>query len=103
MITSDLNPDRSTQYRDTDPEKLRDQLNENWRQLRLLRTAVADRDTIIGTLHESVRLRDQAVKALKTRVKITSKLWPLVYAAVGGACAKGLELLVVHTLFGAVK
>lgn len=122
IVSSDVNPDRSSQYQlvsETEhgdsveilvlnkatgrKQKLIDQLNENWRQLRLLRTAVADRDTIIGTLHESIRTRDQAVKALKTRVKISNKVWPLVYAAIGAICAKGLELLVIYNFFGAVK
>jgi hypothetical protein len=84
----DENPDRSVQYKDTDPAKLRDQLNENWRQLRLLRTAVSDRDEVIGTLHGSIHRRDEVIAAQAKSIKLFNRARPLMYAAIGAVSAE---------------
>lgn len=88
------NPDRSKQYTDASPVKLRDQLNENWRQLRLFKTALQDRDEVINTLHQSIRQRDEAIDGLHKRIALMNRIRPLVYAAIGGAVAKLAELLI---------
>src|SRR5579863_10364886 len=99
------NPDRSQQYRDASPQVLRDQLNENWKQLRILGTAVADRDRVIGTLHKSVEERDTTIGLLNGRLRYSKIRVALLYALVGGAAAKGAEvgaLALVHLISKAV-
>jgi|SRR5579862_397319 len=90
------NPDRSSQYTDISVEKVREQLNENWKQLRLFARAVADRDRVIDELHGSIARRDEAIaerdKTIKT-IKLMSKVKVAVlYSLVGGAAAKGIEV-----------
>jgi hypothetical protein len=82
-VPESTNPDRKNQYRDSSPAVLRDQLNENWRQLRILSAAVGDRDRIIASQHLSISERDTTIKLLNSR---------LLYALVGGAAAKGAEV-----------
>jgi hypothetical protein len=99
------NPDRKNQYRDASPVVLRDQLNENWRQLRILSTAVADRDRTIGALHKSVEERDTTIGLLNGRLRYSKIRVALLYALVGGAAAKGAEvgaLALVHAISKAV-
>jgi hypothetical protein len=80
----DDKPDRSAFHKDTSPSVLLYQLNENWRQLRLVRRAVADRDDIIGQLHEAIRARDRMITAQTAALKLRNWLRPLGYALVGG-------------------
>ena len=86
--------DRSTQYMDTDPEKLRDQLNENWRQLRLFKAALQDRDEVINELHGSIRKRDQLISNQEKRIKLMNRLRPLIYAGIGSVVAKVADVLI---------
>lgn len=92
------NPDRHTQYTDASPEKLRDQLNENWRQLRIFGVAIADRDRTIDSLHKSVAERDTTIQLLNGRLRLSKVRVALLYALVGGAAAKGSEALVMALL-----
>jgi hypothetical protein len=91
-VPESVNPDRKHQYRDASPVVLRDQLNENWRQLRILSTAVTDRDKIIGDLHSSVKERDETIELLNGRLRYSKVKVALLYALVGGAAAKGAEV-----------
>ena len=86
--------DRSAQYQDASPSKLLDQLNENWRQLRLFGLAVADRDRAIDSLHKSIAERDKAISRLNSRLRFAKVRVALLYALVGGIAAKGAEELV---------
>lgn len=86
------NPDRSRQYEDSDPRKLKDQLNEAWRQMRLFTRAVADRDAVINSLHASIHQRDKSIGLLQKSLRLANRTWPLIYAAVGAAAAKLAEL-----------
>jgi hypothetical protein len=88
------NPDRRESYRCADPVTLRDQLNENWRQLRLMGRALADRDAIIGKQHQSIRARDVTIAELQKRLKLSNRFWPLLYAMAGGAVAETAKLLI---------
>lgn len=94
-------PDRSRQYRDASPEKLRDQLNENWRQLRVFAAAVADRDRVIDSMHKSVAKRDETIKLQNQRLRLNKIKVALLYSLVGGAAAKGAEagiMALVHVI-----
>jgi len=82
------NPDRSQQYIDATPEKLRDQLNENWRQLRLFRAALSDRDQVIGELHNSISQRDELIASQNKKLILMNRLRPLLYACIGGAVSE---------------
>jgi hypothetical protein len=93
------NPDRHTQYTDASPEKLRDQLNENWRQLRIFGVAIADRDRAIDGLHKSVAERDTTIKLLNGRLRLAKVRVALLYALVGGIAAKGAEVSVMALLY----
>ena len=102
----DDKPDRSTQYRETDPVKLRDQLNENWRQLRMLRAALADRDEVIATLHNSIAKRDDVIQAQAKSIKLRNRAWAVIYAGIGGAAASLATLggqAFVKLILGGVK
>jgi predicted RNase H-like nuclease (RuvC/YqgF family) len=89
------NPDRSLQYRDTSPTALLDQLNENWKKLRLVERAVGDRDRVIQQLQRSIAERDKAIKGLNTRLRFAKVKLILLYSLIGGVAAKGAEELVV--------
>jgi hypothetical protein len=89
------NPDRSKQYTDTNPATLLSQLNENWKRVRIVESAVADRDRIIDRLHGSVAERDTTIRLLNSRLRLSKVRVALLYALVGGAAAKGIEALVV--------
>jgi predicted RNase H-like nuclease (RuvC/YqgF family) len=88
------NPDRSNQYTDASPTKLRDQLNENWKQLRIFARAVADRDRTINALQTSLEERDKVIKRLKGRLSFARVRIALLYALVGGIAAEGAKVLV---------
>jgi len=94
------NPDRSHQYTDANPEKLRDQLNENWRQLRLFKAALSDRDQVIGELHESIIRRDKLIGSLNQKLALTNRLRPLAYAAIGGMAAELVKWAMERLLKG---
>jgi hypothetical protein len=79
---------------DADPQKLLDQLNENWRQLRLFKTAMADRDQVISELHNSIHQRDEAIKGLNKTIKLSNRIRPLVYAALGAAIPELIKLAI---------
>jgi hypothetical protein len=89
------NPDRSLQYRDTSPDALLNQLNENWKKLRLVERAVGDRDRVIQQLQSSIAERDKAIKGLNTRLRFAKVKLILLYSLIGGVAAKGAEELVV--------
>lgn len=94
-------PDRSGQYQDASPKVLRDQLNENWKQLRILKAAVSDRDRQIDSLHTSVRERDTTIGLLNGRLRYSKVRVALLYALVGGAAAEGAKegvLALLHWL-----
>jgi cell division protein FtsL len=91
-VPESTNPDRKNQYRDSSPAVLRDQLNENWRQLRILSAAVGDRDRIIASQHLSISERDTTIKLLNSRLSYSKIRVALLYALVGGAAAKGAEV-----------
>jgi gamma-glutamyl phosphate reductase len=98
-------PDRSRQYRDASPEKLRDQLNENWKQLRVFAAAVADRDRVIDSMHKSLAERDKTIKLQNERSvaqeRVNKIKVALLYSLVGGAAAKGAEagiMALVHVI-----
>ena len=95
----DEKPDRSAQYKQTNPAVLVDQLNENWRQLRLLRAAVSDRDEVIATLHGSIAERDKMIAAQETKMKLLNRVRPFVYATIGGAVTKMGELGFMYLFF----
>ena len=86
------NPDRSSQHTDTDPRILRDQLNENWRQLRLFKRALEDRDETISTLHEAITKEKEINAALVVKLKMANRLRPWIYGIIGGAVAKLADL-----------
>jgi hypothetical protein len=106
----DDNPDRSQQYklkknspaavvvntRTGEEQLLVDQVNENWRQLRLFKAALSDRDEVISKLHESIRERDKLNKSLNTRLSLMNKVKPWLYGLFGGAAGKLGELLVIR-------
>jgi hypothetical protein len=96
--TKSSNPDRKNQYRDATPAVLRDQLNENWRQLRIFKIAIDDRDRTIGGLHKSVEERDKTIKLLNGRLRYSKVRVALLYALVGGAAAEGAKEGVVALL-----
>jgi hypothetical protein len=89
------NPDRSLQYHDASPGKLLFQLNENWKQLRLFKLAVADRDKMINRLHQSISEQEKATHDLENRLKYSRVKIALLYSIIGGASAKGVELFVL--------
>lgn len=89
------NPDRSRQYTDSDPAKLRDQLNENWRQLRLFKQALADRDRVVAELHESINRRDKLIGSLNQRLALMNWFRPWLYALLGGIVNELGRFLVV--------
>jgi hypothetical protein len=89
------NPDRSLQYRDTSPDALLNQLNENWKKLRLVERAVGDRDRVINELHGSIAERDKAITRLNTRLRFAKVKLILLYSLIGGIAAKGAEELVI--------
>lgn len=109
MKYDDNNPDRSSQYQLAHPsdaltvvnvktgtrQQLLDQVNENFRQMRLLRTAVHDRDTVVATLHGEIHKRDEMIDTQNTHIKLLNRLRPLLYAGIGGGIAKLVEMGVV--------
>lgn len=97
-VDTEDNPDRSKQYTDATPEKLRDQLNENWRQLRLFKSALSDRDRVIAELHGSISTRDEHIDSLNARLKLMNRVRPLLYAGLGGAVAKLGDFLITKLL-----
>lgn len=97
------NADRKSSYTDASPSKLRDQLNENWRQLRLFARAVGDRDRVIGELHKSIEARDQTIKLQNGLLALSKVKVKLLYGLVGGAAFKGVEALAVAALHHFVK
>jgi hypothetical protein len=84
--------DRSQQYTDATPERLRDQLNENWRQLRLMKTTVADRDIVIANQQASIAARDLTIKLQNDRNHYTKLKIALRYSVIGGVAAKLAEV-----------
>ncbi len=84
MIMYETNPDRSEQYKDATPQKLLEQLNENWRQLRLFKTAIDDRDRNLDRLHHSISERDETIEGLQKALRLRNRLWPIVYSVLGG-------------------
>ena len=94
-------PDRKVFFTDTHPVTLRDQLNENWRQTRLIGRAITDRDQMIADMRDSIQKLRDVNTALQKRLKLASRIWPLIYAAVGGVGAQLAKLAVdygVHRL-----
>lgn len=89
------NPDRSSQYRDASPSKLLDQLNENWKQLRIFAAAIGDRDRTIDQLYSSLAERDKAIEALNGRLRYAKVRLVLLYSLIGGIAAKGAEVAVI--------
>src|SRR5580765_3392662 len=108
----DVDPDRSFQYKLAEDsasvkvvnkstgkkEQLVDQLNENFKQVRLLRAALSDRDEVIATLHGSIAQRDKVIEQQAKSIKLRNRVRTLVYAVLGGASAKLIELLFVWTV-----
>ena len=97
--------DRSSQYTDTSPAQLLHQLNENWKKLRLLELAVADRDRVIdqlhgsiAELHDSVGERDETIKLLHARLRYARVRVILLYSLVGGIAGEGVHVLVKNIL-----
>ena len=94
------NPDRSRDPKfrreNATTSALMDQLNEAWRQMRLLGRAVTDRDRIIDQLHQSIHEREATISALHKRLRLSNRARPFIYAAAGGACAKIAEIAVSH-------
>jgi hypothetical protein len=105
-VDAEENPDRSHQYKVADDsaqvtvvntrtgsrQKLIDQVNENWRQLRLFKAALSDRDRVIAELHESIFRRDKLIGSLNQKLALMNRIRPLVYACIGAAAAKLAEL-----------
>jgi hypothetical protein len=87
---------QASSYKNASPEVLRDQLNECWTQLRTFKRAVADRDRSIDQLTKSLAARDLIVARLRKRLKYARVRIALLYAIVGAAVAKTLELIVMH-------
>jgi len=87
------NPDRSSQYTDATPAKLRDQLNENWKQLRIFGRTVADRDRVIDQLHTSLEERDIVIDRLKNRLRFAGVRIAVLYALVGGIAGEGAKVI----------
>lgn len=104
------NPDRSAQYRLDGIDIVNvnsgarysvvDQLNENFRQLRLMRTALSDRDQVISELHDSIHKRDETIGKLNQKLKQMNRLRPVAYAALGAVVAKFAELGFGWLVFG---
>jgi hypothetical protein len=106
VIDAEENPDRSHHYKVTDDsaqvivvntktgerQKLIDQLNENWRQLRLFKAALSDRDKVIAELHESIARRDKMIAAQNHKLALMNRLRPVAYACIGAAIGKISEL-----------
>jgi hypothetical protein len=88
----DDNPDRSKYYQDAAPGKLLDQLNECWRQLRLFKEAVADRDRNLDRNLQAIEEQRKLIKSLRQALKLTNRLWPLIYALSGAILGKLAEL-----------
>jgi predicted RNase H-like nuclease (RuvC/YqgF family) len=105
-VDADDNPDRSNQYKVAEDsaqvtvvntktggrQKLIDQVNENWRQLRLFKTALSDRDRVIAELHQSIFKRDTMIGRLNQKLALMNRVRPLVYGCIGAAVAKLAEL-----------
>jgi hypothetical protein len=94
----DPSVDRRKQYTDPTPEKLLQQLNENWRQLRIFQSAVGDRDRVISEQHEQIRTRDQLIKRQNTMLKYAKIRLALLYSLVGGVAFKGAEVFMLSVL-----
>lgn len=89
------NPDRSSQYKDATPAKLLDQLNENWKQLRIFAAAIGDRDRTIDQLYGSLAQRDKAIDALNGRLRYAKVRLVLLYSLIGGVAAEGAKVLFI--------
>jgi hypothetical protein len=88
----DDNPDRSKYYKNANPDIVLDQLNECWRQLRLFKVAVADRDRNLARNLQAINEQRELIHNLRQALRLTNRLWPLVYALAGGCAAKLAEL-----------
>jgi hypothetical protein len=97
-VTDPVSLDRSSQYTDATPAKLLTQLNENWKQLRLLSAAVADRDKTIDGLYKSLDERDRAIELLNERLRYAKVRLALLYSVIGGIASKVLEVVVLILL-----
>jgi hypothetical protein len=67
-------------------------LNECWRQLRLFKVAVADRDRNLDRNLQAINEQRELIRNLRQALRLTNRLWPLVYALAGGCAAKLAEL-----------
>lgn len=98
------NPDRKGQYKLDGSEIINlktgsrysvvDQLDENFRQIRLFRNALRDRDEVINELHSSIRRRDEVIAGQNSKLKLTNRLRPWIYGILGGAVAKLGDLFI---------
>lgn len=90
------NPDRSGQYKQRSDGMVEnvhfgtlqhpiDQLNEAFRQIRLMRTALRDRDEVIAELHGAIKKRDHLITELTTSIKLSNRARPFLFAFFGGA------------------
>lgn len=111
MTDNKENPDRSRHYKlkgdgslvvvntmTGNEQSLVEQVNENFRQMRLLKTALDDRDEVIGELHGSIKRRDEVIAAQEKKAKLFNRVRPFVYAFFGGALT-ALGDVVIHQLF----
>jgi uncharacterized coiled-coil protein SlyX len=85
-------------YQNASPVVLRDQLNECWTKLRAFERAVASRDRQIDELTKSLAARDLIVSRLQKRLTFARAKVAALYAIIGAAVAKTLELVVLHWL-----
>lgn len=112
MVSND-NPDRSEHYKLEDPEdltvintrtggrqKLLDQVNENFRQMRLLKAALDDRNQVIAELHGSIKTRDELIASLETKIRLFNRVRPFVYAAIGSAITASTGILINFLVLG---